>query len=169
MKRPPPTYGRPHPKACFVLDHHYPRFIWKVKGQSQGMLVHHWVWQHFNGPVPRGSYIKFKDGDRWNWRIENLELITPRELGARQIECAARPGRKECTRCHVIKSLTDFRPKRRTTGTSYTAECRECLCQHSRAQRKKPGAQEADKLRQRRRRARDREAYNSYQREYRKK
>ena len=132
-------------------------------------MVHHWVWLHFNGPVPAGSYIKFKDGDRWNWTIENLELITPRELGARQIECAARPGRKECTRCHVVKPLADFRFRHRIAGISRTAECRECLCRYGKAQRKKPGAQEADKLRQRRRRERNREAYNAYQREYSKK
>ena len=167
MKHPPPTYGRPHPKARFVLDHHYPRFVWKERGQSKSMSVHRWVWEHFNGPVPEGHLVRFKDGDRWNWRIENLELVTPRERGAMQVACAARPGKKECTRCHAIKPLSAFRARRRRSSVpGYTAECKACLAAYSKRRRREPEVKAADTVRQRARRERDREMYNTYHREY---
>lgn len=43
-------------------------------------LVHHRVWEQHHGPVPAGHKVIFKDGDRANCAIENLELITHAEM-----------------------------------------------------------------------------------------
>jgi HNH endonuclease len=39
-------------------------------------LLSHHVWQQHHGPIPNGHLVVFKDRDRSNCVIENLELIT---------------------------------------------------------------------------------------------
>lgn len=43
-------------------------------------LEHRLVWEAAHGPVPPGHALCFRDGDRTNTRLENLELITRRVL-----------------------------------------------------------------------------------------
>lgn len=40
------------------------------------MLLHRYVWEKNNGPIPEGMMIGFKDGNTENCDIENLMLIT---------------------------------------------------------------------------------------------
>ena len=42
-------------------------------------LYHRVVWQEANGTIPIDSIISFKDGNRLNCELENLELITKRD------------------------------------------------------------------------------------------
>jgi hypothetical protein len=42
--------------------------------------THVLLWQEHHGPVPPGHALKFVNGDRTDVRLENLELITRREL-----------------------------------------------------------------------------------------
>lgn len=41
--------------------------------------VHIWTWEQHNGPVPDGHIVVFRDGNKQNIVIENLELITRAE------------------------------------------------------------------------------------------
>lgn len=43
-------------------------------------FVHVILWEEHNGPVPKGHAVVFKDGNRANVCIENLELLSRREL-----------------------------------------------------------------------------------------
>lgn len=45
--------------------------------------VHILLWQEHHGPVPAGHCLSFRNGDRTDIRIENLELISRRERMAR--------------------------------------------------------------------------------------
>ena len=47
------------------------RFNWR--------FVHRMVWEEHHGPIPRGHKIVFRDGNKQNIVIENLELVTYRE------------------------------------------------------------------------------------------
>jgi hypothetical protein len=38
--------------------------------------VHHLLWQEHHGPIPDGHIIVFKNGDKSDVRLENLELLT---------------------------------------------------------------------------------------------
>lgn len=51
--------------------------------QSRWRAVHLLVWEEANGPLPRGHAIAFKNGDKRDVRLDNLECITRRELMAR--------------------------------------------------------------------------------------
>jgi hypothetical protein len=46
-------------------------------------MLHVIAWEENNGPAPKGHAIVFRDGDRSNCDISNLELVTRRELLAR--------------------------------------------------------------------------------------
>jgi hypothetical protein len=51
--------------------------------QRRWRAVHILVWEEANGPVPRGHAVVFRNGDKTDIRIENLECITHAELMAR--------------------------------------------------------------------------------------
>lgn len=61
------------------------RYKYKWIRISKGVwkLLHKHLWEKENGPVPEGHCIWFKDGDRLNAKIENLELITMEESAKR--------------------------------------------------------------------------------------
>lgn len=53
-----------------------------VKVQDHGKKYERWrqkhriVWEQRNGPIPKGFIVQFKDGNRQNCAIENLQLIS---------------------------------------------------------------------------------------------
>jgi hypothetical protein len=51
--------------------------------QARWRFVHLLVWEAAHGPLPKGHAIAFKNGDRLDIRLENLECISRRELMAR--------------------------------------------------------------------------------------
>ena len=55
-----------------VTDTGYPPRDW--------VAVHILLWEEANGPVPPGHALCFKDGDKTHIELENLELLTRREL-----------------------------------------------------------------------------------------
>jgi hypothetical protein len=46
-------------------------------------LEHHRIWAAVHGPVPKGFALIFRNGDRTDIRLDNLQLLTRRELMAR--------------------------------------------------------------------------------------
>jgi hypothetical protein len=48
--------------------------------QRRWKMLHVIVWEEHHGPVPQGHAVTFKDGDRSNCAIDNLALLTRREL-----------------------------------------------------------------------------------------
>ncbi len=42
--------------------------------------MHVLVWEAAHGPVPKGHAVVFRDGDRANIRLDNLDLVTRRAL-----------------------------------------------------------------------------------------
>lgn len=46
----------------------------RAGGQTRTMLLQTVVWRAFNGEIPDGHYIGYKDGDKENCALDNLEL-----------------------------------------------------------------------------------------------
>lgn len=53
----------------------------KVAEPNAWKFCHIKAWEDVNGPVPDGMMVSFKDGNRRNWNIENLMLISNEENG----------------------------------------------------------------------------------------
>jgi hypothetical protein len=51
--------------------------------QRRWRAVHVLLWEATNGPVPKGHAIAFRNGDKRDIRLENLECISRRDLMAR--------------------------------------------------------------------------------------
>lgn len=51
--------------------------------QRRWRAVHLILWESVHGPLPPGHAVAFKNGDKTDIRLENFELITRRELMAR--------------------------------------------------------------------------------------
>jgi len=72
--------------------------------------THRYVWEQHNGKIPKGYYIHHKDGDSFNNKIENLELISPEEhryihAGYKKINNI---WYKKCSRCEVWKAIDEY-------------------------------------------------------------
>jgi len=63
--------------------------------QKRWRGVHLILWEEINGPLPAGHALVFRDGDKTNIVIGNLELITRRELMARNTVHNLPPQLKE--------------------------------------------------------------------------
>lgn len=55
-----------------LTDTGYPPRDWKC--------IHLLIWEEHHGPVPKGHAVIFKDGNKRNLAIENLECISRRDL-----------------------------------------------------------------------------------------
>lgn len=64
-------------------------YLWRKVSDDQPVArfnwreVHRLLWEEHNGPIPEGHAVVFRNGDRTDIRIENLEIITRQELGRR--------------------------------------------------------------------------------------
>lgn len=43
------------------------------------VLKHRYIWEQHNGPIPKGNIIIFKDSNKYNLSIDNLQMITTKE------------------------------------------------------------------------------------------
>lgn len=55
----------------------------KIPGHKKFVPKHRWVWESNFGPIPKGYQIHFIDGDRTNFDISNLEMISNAENARR--------------------------------------------------------------------------------------
>ena len=75
-------------------------------------LLHHRTWQEHRGPIPAGHKVVFKNGDRSNCAIENLELITDAEMMRRNTIHNLPPDLKEVIYLKgVIRAMATKRRK----------------------------------------------------------
>lgn len=52
----------------------------QVRVNGKFFQKHHLVWEQANGPVPKGMSVVFKDGNKQNFALDNLELLNRKEL-----------------------------------------------------------------------------------------
>ncbi|KEI18229.1 HNH endonuclease signature motif containing protein [Clostridium haemolyticum] len=52
----------------------------KIKEPNKWRLKHHLIWEKHNGPIPKGHMIIFGDGNRANFNINNLILVSKHQL-----------------------------------------------------------------------------------------
>lgn len=62
---------------------------------AEGMVQKHvYLWQQHNGPIPEGMMVVFRDGDKSNFDIDNLQLMN-RANALREINAKRTPERQQ--------------------------------------------------------------------------
>jgi len=51
----------------------------KIAEPKEWQLLHRYIWEKANGPLPKDKIVVFKDGNRYNIKLDNLELMTREE------------------------------------------------------------------------------------------
>ena len=54
-------------------------YIYIRISKGKYVLKHRLIWEQHNGQIPKGNIIIFKDKDKYNLNIDNLQMITKRE------------------------------------------------------------------------------------------
>src|SRR5687768_6662337 len=91
--------------------------IIKVAQPSSWMFLHHKIWIDANGPIPEGMYITFKDGNKENCTLENLDTISQKELLAKNSVHNLPPALKEIVmlRANILRCIT-VRERKKKNG-----------------------------------------------------
>jgi hypothetical protein len=122
----PKTIGKLYDNKKMWLSSKDYLMIWH-NGKSK--MLHEYVWEKYHGmEKPKGMYIHHKDGDKTNFDISNLELVsesTHQKIHAGWIRddngvFIAKP----CNCCKKILSLNNFY-ERKGYGTP-SAKCKKC-------------------------------------------
>jgi hypothetical protein len=65
--------------------------LWNAREGGAWQMLNRETWKRERGPIPPGHTVVFKDGDRLNCAIENLELISRADLARRNSMWASMP------------------------------------------------------------------------------
>ncbi|PTR17466.1 HNH endonuclease [Nitrosospira sp. Nsp2] len=86
----------------------------KVGHPNEWIFVHRKNWEEAHGPIPKGMCVLFKDGNRENCAVENLQLLTRKELMLRNSVLQYPPELVEVIRMRqgFIKRLNHMEKKR---------------------------------------------------------
>lgn len=93
----------------------------KRKIQGVTLSTHRVVWEEAHGPIPSGMQVHHKDHDRFNNRLDNLEVLTTEEHGLRHSKY---PRVKNCEVCGK-----EYRPEptKRKRSKSCSRDCMRVL------------------------------------------
>lgn len=69
----------------YIDNYGYTVIVVDLPGRARFQQKHRWLWMENNGPIPEKCYVTFRDGDKTNVVLDNLILITQRELACMNI------------------------------------------------------------------------------------
>ena len=72
--------------------------------QRKGKRLHRAVWEHHNGPVPKGYHVHHKDGDRSNNDIDNLDLVLAKDHLRNHMSTEERKNKSRACIANAIKA-----------------------------------------------------------------
>lgn len=101
----------------------YPR----ISLNGKDVKIHSYIWEHYNGFVPKGMSIHHKDFDKTNFNLDNLELVDEKRhkrIHAGWIEKDGKWVGKLCSGCNRTLPFSEF--YERKTANTPSAKCKIC-------------------------------------------
>lgn len=96
------------PPGVYLYDDHGRKYYRiKLEGERKLRLLHIYLWEKANGPVPAGHVVYFRNGDSLDCRLENLDCIDRMELmrrNGRQADHSLRS--RKAARTRTGKTIT---------------------------------------------------------------
>ena len=89
----------------YCKEGHYPQFNFSVEGKQKMGYVHRFVWEAFNGPIPKGMTIDHINGDKTDNRLSNLQLLTPSQNNSKDKQ---RLSKKQIDDIRYLKAYTNY-------------------------------------------------------------
>jgi len=123
----------------------------RIKYQGKWRPYHNYLWEQANGPIPKGSVIHHKDGDKAHNALENLECLTRGE------HCKLHTKGRHLSAEHKAKMLTAL------MGHEVTDETRAKMSQSHMGKQVSDETKARMKAAQAARRAREQEALTKKQ------
>lgn len=81
------------------MNGQYPAIFLNGKNQH----IHRLQWLKYHGDIPKGYVIHHKDGNKLNWNIDNLELLSRSEHIKEHKDIIHRPGIKVIARKNEVE------------------------------------------------------------------
>jgi hypothetical protein len=94
---------------------------------GKNILLHHFIWERYNGERPKGYHIHHIDGNKGNYDISNLQLVTPSDHQKIHAgwECDENGIwiKKPCKTCRQLLTLDLFYQRK---GLTPSNNCKVC-------------------------------------------
>lgn len=109
----------------------YKRII--INGKS--VLEHRYIWEQYNGPIPKRMLIHHINGIKCDNRIENLQLVNLDEHFKIHYNYKKINGEwwKPCTICGELKPITDYYKTSNREGAGVRAACKKCSYEYDKS------------------------------------
>lgn len=104
----------------------------KLKINGKSILLHRYIWEQANGPIPEGHEIHHKDHDPMNNVLENLECLTAQDH--RDHHAAANTKYPKEKRCEVCNELYEPAPTKRARSKTCSRKCWGALASRQRTE-----------------------------------
>lgn len=105
------------------MNGNYPAVFKDGKNQH----VHRLQWVKFNGEIPKGYIVHHKDGNKLNWDIKNLELVSRGEHVRKHKDVVGRHGIKVIARKNEVEiKFNSIEEAAEFCGT-YTSSIQRCF------------------------------------------
>ena len=93
---------------------------------GKDIKLHVFIWERVNGEKPQGFVLHHKDYNRYNYTLENLELLSEsdhKRIHAGWIRQGDQWISKPCNGCGKVLPLNQFYPRK---GYTPSALCKKC-------------------------------------------
>ncbi len=93
---------------------------------GKDVKLHRYIWEQKNGAIPKGYQLHHIDGNKKNYHIENLLLVTQSDhlkIHAGWIKKGDKWVAKPCKDCKQLLPLDSFYPRK---GLTPSNRCRKC-------------------------------------------
>lgn len=104
--------NRPHNQRDIGTERTHADGYVYLRIESGCVLKHRHVWEHAHGPVPEGYVIAFRDGNRQNCSLDNLQLISRADLARRRAARETPEQRRQRTAKSLATRIQSIRRDR---------------------------------------------------------